>query len=391
MQFSILQPALRQALTLAGSHLGKSGVFGMVAIEAIGNELRVSARNLDSGINCFMPAIVTRAGGILLPEKLLADLVGNFSPERVDFDLDPKTSRVKISCQRSVATIPGVPLKEMPGIRSLYAANKDFAVSVPEPDAHLAFFGLESLRIAIESTTFAASDDDSRPTLTGIDLSLSGIAAKFAATDGYRLSVAQSELEAEFGEMVKMVIPSSRLDRLVKVLALGDRDSRVDMLFTRNWALFTVPCSGKSSISTIEIETALIDAKFPDYNGIIPKSRTNAIRVERDELKKALRVTGLYARDNANIVRFVLNDGVLKVTAESSETGNCSVEVNLIECESREPLMIAFNYKFLADYLDRAEPDLWMEFTTSMKPVKISSVASRDGNDFYVLMPMQPK
>ncbi len=391
MQFSILQPTLKQALALAGSHLGKGGVFGMVAIEAAGDQLRVSARNLDSGVNCFMSANVVQAGGVLLPEKLLADLVGNLPPERVDFDLDPKTSRVKISCHRSVATIPGVPLSEMPPIRSHYAANKDFAVSVPEPSAHLARFGLESLRSAIESTAFAASDDDSRPTLTGIDLTLSGIVAKFAATDGFRLAVTQSELESEFGEMVKMIIPSSRLDRLAKVLALGDQGGSVDMFFTHNWTLFTVSCNEKSALSVVEVEMSLIDAKFPDYNAIIPKQSSIGIRVVRDELKKALRVTGLYARDNANIVTLSIGGGQLKLIAKSFETGDCSVEVELRECDSHDHLLISFNFKLLADYLDRADAELYMRFTNSTRPAKISSAYSRDDSSFYIIMPMQPK
>ena len=81
MKFSILQPTLKQALALAGAHIGKGGPWGLVAIEATeSNELRISARDQDSGVNCFMPAVVARPGGILLPEKLLAELVGNLPP-----------------------------------------------------------------------------------------------------------------------------------------------------------------------------------------------------------------------------------------------------------------------------------------------------------------------
>ena len=392
MEFSILQPTLKQALTLAGAHIGKGGTFGTVAIEATeSNELRISARDQDSGVNCFMPATVTRPGGILLPEKLLAELVSNLPPERVDFEIDEKTSRVSISCHRSVATIPGVLLSDGFPLRSQYAAGKPFTTKEPEKGARLAVFGIESLRKAIEATAFAASVDESRPTLTGADVSVSGIAAKFATTDGFRLAVTQVQLEQEFGEQSRVIIPASRLGRLAKVVALGEQDSRVDMLFTNNWALFTVQCSEKSALSIVEVEMSLIDAKFPDYNAIIPKRSDIGIRVVRDELKKALRVTGLYARDNANIVTFAIGHGQLKLLAKSFETGDCSVEVELRECDSAEHLSIAFNFKLLADYLDRADSELYMQFTKATRPAKISSAYSRDDSSFYIIMPMQPK
>ena len=49
MKFSILQPTLKQALALAGAHIGKGGPWGLVAIEATeSNGLRVSARDQDN-------------------------------------------------------------------------------------------------------------------------------------------------------------------------------------------------------------------------------------------------------------------------------------------------------------------------------------------------------
>lgn len=396
MQFSITQSSLSKALSIVAPAVGKSSIFSMVALEAIdGAGLRLTARDIEGGISCFLSASVEESGGVLMPEKLLAELIGQFPPERVDFRAKSSNQRVEIKCARSVANIPYEAIERFPELRSNGGEHGFRAVPIGA-SARRAEFAADTLRQIIERTTFAASSDISRPTLTGVDVQLSGIAAKFATTDGFRLAIAEAALEQEFGEGAKTIIPAHRLNALTKLLAEASDASPVVMHFGGNWALFSIACGEKSPFTTVEMETALIDNKFPDYNAIIPKSSAMGVRVSRNELEKAISVAGLYARDNANIVRFkitnVNGETGLKVSATSPEMGDCAIDVNVSASDtSMDAFEIAFNYKFVLDYLRRADAELWIEFTNSVRPARIQSAYDRAGKDFYALMPMQPK
>lgn len=372
-------------------------IFSNILLEAIdGGGLRVMARDYEGGISCFLPANVERPGGVLLPEKLLKELIDQLPAERIDFYAKDSNQRVEIKCARSVANIPYAEMEGMPPLRSHHAAESPFLIRQMDPSARSAQFSPDALRSAIERTTFSASDDISRPTLAGVDLQLSGISARFAATDGFRLSVSEATLASEFGTAAKTIVPASRLESLAKLIALADEDKPLTMHFGEGWALFTVVASDRHTFSAVEMETSLIDSKFPDYNAIIPKSQNLGIRVVRNELEKAIQVAGLYARDNANIVKFKIvhadGEASLKVSATSAEMGDCAIDVDVREYDGDfNTFEIAFNYKFALDYLRRASAELWMEFTQPTRPAKIQSAYDREGNDFYVLMPMQPK
>ena len=86
--------------------------------------------------------------------------------------------------------------------------------------------------------------------------------------------------------------------RSLETKVLGPEDTTALMKSItpdRNQALFR--------LSNIEIVTQLIEGKFPDYNQIIPTSHSTRAVISTHDLMRAVRISVLFSRDVANIVR----------------------------------------------------------------------------------------
>jgi DNA polymerase-3 subunit beta len=138
----------------------------------------------------------------------------------------------------------------------------------------------------------------------------------------------------------------------------------------------------------------LIEAKFPPYEGIIPKSKETRTIVDTAPLLKAVRLAFLFARDNANIVRVNIlpssgASGQVRLSATSNEVGDNANEVDAM-VEGHE-LDIAFDARFLIDVLSRIdEPQVVLETTQQTRPGTIRPVGIGEDEFLHVVMPMHP-
>jgi DNA polymerase-3 subunit beta len=165
----------------------------------------------------------------------------------------------------------------------------------------------------------------------------------------------------------------------------------------RNQVLFQIwgRNEAKGGFHRVELVSQLIDARFPDYKAIIPKSYTTRTTVDTAALLKAVRVAILFARDNANIVRMHVSPpngdkgGQVKLTATSTEMGDNVNEIDaLVEGQD---LDIAFNAKYLMDVLSQIEqPQVVIETTQPTRPGAIRPVGMGEEEFLHVVMPMHP-
>jgi DNA polymerase-3 subunit beta len=139
----------------------------------------------------------------------------------------------------------------------------------------------------------------------------------------------------------------------------------------------------------------LIDARFPDYRAIIPKNKTTRTVVDTAALLKGVRVSFLFARDNANIIRLAVIPGTgehaghVRLTATSTEMGDNVNEIDaMVEGETVE---IAFNAKYLIDVLSQIDqPQVVLETTQPTRPGTIRPIGMGEEEFLHVVMPMHP-
>lgn len=373
MKLSVLQENLRKGLAIATRFIATRNtlpVLSNVLLATDNGKLKLSATNLEIGINVWAGAKVASEGAITIPARLLSDFVNSLPPERVDLKLDESTQTLNLKCARYESNIKGIAAEEFP----IVPVATESGVIQLEPS---------SLRTMIEQVAFAAASDESRPILTGVLVQFTEDSLTLAAADGFRLSVKRTN-GLKGIEPTEAIIPARALIELGRLM--GDQEKPVEVTITpaRKQILF--------HLDGIDVVTQLIEGKFPDYTQIIPKGYTTRSVMDTNALLKAARLSYLFARDAANTVLLQITpsgddlmNGRVTMVASSAELGDNVAEVDAsIEGGAME---IAFNARYLIDALGVIDsPQVALLTNGAASPGVVKAIG--DDNFTHVIMPM---
>jgi DNA polymerase-3 subunit beta len=373
MKVSCLQENLAKGLSVVGRAVSPRStlpVLGNVLLATDNGRLKLSATNLEVGINCWIGAKVEEEGATTIPARTFIDLVNALPPERVDMELVERTQTLNLQAGRSEANIKGIDAQEFP--------------LVPEPEGEGGILiDPEVLRAAIAQVALAAATDESRPILTGVLAKFEDALLTLAAADGFRLSVRTVELPRAVPDPFSIIIPSRALTELGRVSGEQEDPVTITVTPTRNQVIF--------QLTDIVLVSQLIDGNFPDYRQIIPQDRTTHTVVDTAGFLKACKTALIFARDAAHIARLhikpasELAPGSMIVSATSAETGDDVSELDAsIEGEEIE---VAFNVRYLIDVLSVVgTPQVGLDTTTSSSPGVLHPIGDADFT--HVIMPM---
>lgn len=406
MRVSCLQENLAKGLSIVGRAVSTRStlpVLGNILVEAKDNQLRLAATNLEISVNCWIGAKVEDEGAITVPARLLTEFVNSMPPEQIDMELAVRTQTLHLLCARYDANIKGIDAADFPiiPVAGTDADQMDEAAETLEGTS--IELNSDGLRSMIDQVIFAASNDESRPILTGVEVVFSPDNLRMAATDGYRLSLRSINLDqaaAGVEEDITVIVPAKSLGELARISADANSERPVQVIVTqaRNQVLFQVwgkPDEAKGGFHRVELVSQLIDARFPDYNAIVPKGYETRTVIDTASLLNAVRVASLFARDNANIIRLGVNPGngdqkgQVRLTATSAEMGENVNEIDaMVEGEELE---IAFDARYLIDVLNHVEqPQIVLETTESTRPGAIRPIGIGEEEFLHVVMPMHP-
>jgi DNA polymerase-3 subunit beta len=376
MKISCLQENLARGLATVGRAVATRStlpVLSNILLETDEGRLRLAATNLEIGINCWIGAKVEEEGSTTVPARLLTEFVNSLPPGQIDMELTERTQALNLKCARYEANIKGISASEFPDVPTAESIGG-------QNNLHLE---AEAFRRMIDQVVFAAATDESRPILTGVLAQFHQGGLTLAAADGFRLSVTSADVGADLDSAISAIIPARALAELSRIS--GEQEDPIELILTpqRNQILF--------HLSHTDLVSQLIDGKFPDYNQIVPKSRSTRSIVNTQELLKSVKVAFLFARDAANIIRFrvvpgnELAPGQIVITGTSAEFGDNVSEIDAnIEGEDIE---IAFNARYMIDALSvvgTAEVAL-----DTSNPSSPGVIRPLDGDDYLcVIMPM---
>ncbi|MFN3979494.1 MAG: DNA polymerase III subunit beta [Caldilinea sp.] len=402
MRVSCLQENLAKGLSIVGRAVSSRSTMPVLAnilIEASDNQLRLAATNLEIGVTCWIGAKVEDPGSITVPARLLTEFVNSLPPERIDMELIVRTQTLNLRCASFDANMKGIDAASFPIIPTVESVMGGADNGFEPLKIELPSSGLRKM---VDQVVFAASTDESRPTLTGVEVTFKEDRLTMAATDGYRLSVRSSIVDGVLpATPTTVIVPARSLSELARISADADETRPVQVLVTqeRNQILFQIWGKGSESkggaFHRVELASQLIDANFPDYRAIIPKTHTTRTVVDTAALLKAVRVAFLFARDNANIVRLKIQPangstpGHLNLAATSADMGD---SVNQLDAMVEgDDLEISFNAKYLIDVLSQIdEPQVIIETTQPTRPGTIRPVGMGEEEFLHVVMPMHP-
>ena len=375
MNVSVMQENLARGLQTVSRAVSARSTLPVLANVLLRTEragLRLTATNLEIGINYWVPGKVESEGALSVPAKLLTDLVASLPNQRVDLQVSPRDRSLRLVCGTNRSTIKGIDADEFPVV----GATSD------QPTTRVA---ARALRDGLAEVVFAAASDESRPILTGVLTRLRGTEMTLAAADNYRIAVKQLTLPSTVQPDLSIVVPARSYVELMRVLP--DSDDLVDVVVTPN----------KSQIlfhaGDVEIISRLIEGQFPNYEPVIPQSHNSRAVVDRDAFLAGARRASIFARDSANIVKLELpgddaeGDGArMAITAHAADLGDNADSVDArIEGAATS---IAFNARYLIDVLSNLGTDeAALELSGPLAPGVIRGVGQEDY--VHVIMPVR--
>lgn len=296
-----------------------------------GNELTVTATNLETTIISKVDVTGVEDGEIAVPAKILLETLKALPEQPISFTRDEDTN--------------GITLKSSYGEYKLTGDDAlDFPELPSEENTNSVTLNAEVLNKAITNTIFATSSDEMRMAMTGVLVQIDFNKIIFVATDAHKL------VKYTFGNIVSdetasFIIPKKSFQLLKNALS---QDGTVELSYNDTNAFF------KFEESTVICR--LVDAKYPDYTAVIPVENPNQLALGRRDFQNSLRRIAIYANKTTNQV--VLNIGEDNLTISSQDLDFSNEATEVLRCEYKgEPMTIGFNAKFLGEMLGVMESD----------------------------------
>jgi DNA polymerase III subunit beta len=356
---------LTQLQTVTRVASTRSAIQALSGVQVVagdsGSELR--ATDMDVSLRVPLRAETAREGVVVLPARLLLDVVRSLPAEQVSLELRAAEQDVELISGGATFHIRTLRAEDFPPFPEPGAED---GVAVP-----VGAFVETALKVA-----GSASRDETRPVLTGILVSASDRELRMVATDSYRLSVKETGLEAPLASAFEVNVPARALQELARVAA-GAEDGELRVSVLQNQVVF--------ELDGVVLSSRLIDGQFPNYRQLLPESFEHELRIAGAELTEVVRRISLLAQKNAPL-RLAFKPGELTVSAQTPDVGE-ALESLPVPFQG-EPLEIGFNPEFLRDGLEAVEEgDVLLKLISPLRPGLIES--GDDGGFRYLIMPIR--
>src|SRR3989344_3707157 len=329
---------------------GQLPVLGNVLLEAEKTGLSLAGTNLELGLRADVGGKVIEEGKITVPGRNLTEFVTSLlgsSPVELETDGE----KLKIKAGKFGATFAGIAATEFPIMPSFAKASEGHGPIK---------LSKKIISEIARQVAYAAAADESRPVLTGVKWSVASNQLSVTATDGFRLAkkkIQDSKFKIQ-EEIDGLILPA----RTILELARIEDSDEVEMQVVKenNQVIFK---TGK-----VEVISRVLEGNYPEVDKIIPNEWKTRVVLNKEELERAVRAAGIFARENNNIIKFSVQKLAFSVQAAAKESGESEIEIELEKMEGEEG-EISFNYRYVMDYLASVDKEnVVLEMSGNLAP-----------------------
>ena len=352
-----------QTVTRAASTRSAVQALSGVQLQAASDGIELRATDMEIGLRVPLEGEVVREGAVVLPARLLVDVVRSLPADELTLELRAAEQDVELNSGSATFHIRTLRLEDFP---PLPEPGGDDQLDVPGP----------ALVETVLKVARAASRDETRPVLTGVLVSAAEQELRMAATDSYRLAVKDTTLEAPLSRSFEANVPARALQELTRIVQHEGAD-RIGVSLRSNQVVFEA--------ASVVLSSRLIDGQFPNVRTLLPEAYEHELQLAGAEIADVVRRISLLAQKNAPL-RLSFAEGELTVSARTPDVGEARETVPVPF--QGEPLEIGFNPEFLRDGLEALEGgDLVLKLISPLRPGLIEAA---DGSGFvYLLMPIR--
>jgi DNA polymerase-3 subunit beta len=330
-----------------------------VLLRAEAGRLHLAATDMELSLRTSLEADVADEGAVVVPGRLLLDIVRQLPEGDVVIEHRPEEGIVHIECGTAsyrVHTYAAEDFPRLPEVETIPTHSVDRA----------------ALLDTVARVSRSASRDESRPVLTGILVRFEGDTLVMAATDSYRLAVKETALEGG-GLELEAIVPARALGELAR---LADGDS-IELGAHENQIAFH---AGDTWLTTRRI-----DGQFPNYKQLLPEAFEYEVPLTRSEVLEVVRRVSVMVQRNSPL-RLRFEEGTLTVSARTQDVGEAEESLP-VPFTAAEPLEIGFNAEFLREGIESMAAD---EITLHLiSPLRPAVIEGGDEDPTYLVMPIR--
>jgi DNA polymerase-3 subunit beta len=335
-------------------------ILANVLLEAEGEQVRLTATDLEVGVRVAVPARVTAGGAVTISARKLVEIVKELPAEPLTLKVQ-ENAWVALRCGGAAYKLVGLTPEDFPAVGT--GAGADW-ISL---DGRL-------LRDMLAQTSFAMSRDESRYALNGVLFAVQEKELRLVATDGHRLALAARPL-TEGRPAVSGIVPRKAVQEIQRVVGSGEE---VQVAIGENQFMLRMP--------NVLLLARLIEGTFPNYEQVVPRAHPHRITMSRPGLMAALRRVSVLSEERTKPVKFAFGSGALTLTAYSPDYGEA--EERLEVPYAGEEITIGFNSHYVLDALGaQAGEQVVLELKDGLSPGVVKSL--EDEGSLCVIMPMR--
>lgn len=333
MTFTVSSKAINDALVILSKVIASKNVLPILddfIIRLEGDTLHMTAADTENMMTATV--CITEGNGegcFAVNAKSMMEALKNMEEILLTFEFDEDTSKVKVSYQNGVFSLPTDKPDEFP---QPYSINPTLTMSIPE----------NILQENIARTVFATAQDELRPVMNGIFFDLTEESLNVVASDGHQLVrnkiLSIQATEDNNGSFILPKKPAHimkntlrKTDAVVSITADGSRVQFITDTFTLN--------------------SRLIEGRYPNYNSVIPKNNPNTLTVDRNTLMAALKRVSPFANSNSQLMRFQVQQHALRIEAEDYDFSKTAAESMTADYDGND-MSIGFKSSTLLGILD---------------------------------------
>ena len=335
-------------------------ILNCILIDASANEIKLTANDMELGIETVIEGEIVERGIIALDAKFFSEIVRKLPDNDVVIESDD-TFQTTITCAKAKFNIVG---KSGEDFSYLPYIEKNESISISQ----------FTLKDVVRQTIFSIADNDTNKLMTGELFEINENRLRVVSLDGHRISIRNIELKESYSPL-KVVVPGKTLQEISKILT-GEAEDMVDIFFADNHILF--------EFDETKVVSRLIEGEYFHIDQMLSSDYDTKVKINKREFLNCIdRATLLIREGDKKPIILNIQDGSLQLKINSF-VGSMNEEIE-IEKEGKD-LLIGFNPKFFIDALrviDDEEVTLYM-----VNPKAPCFIKDDAGTYVYLILPV---
>lgn len=337
-------------------------ILECILIDATDNQIKLTANDMELGIETKVEGTIEGRGKIALDAKLLSEIIRKLSggDSLITIDSDDKLNTT-ITCENSVFHIQG---KDGDEFSYLPYIERDHYICLSQ----------FTLKEVIRQTIFSISANDSNKMMTGELFEVRGNELKVVSLDGHRMSIRKIVLKDHYQD-IKVIVPGKTLGEISKILG-GDNEKEVLIFFSKNHILF--------EFDNTVVVSRLIEGEYFRIDQMLSSDYETKVEINKKELLSCIdRATLLVKESDKKPIIINITEGSMELKI-NSQIGSMKEQIDI--SKEGKDILIGFNPKFLIDALRVIDDEMVTVYLVN--PKAPCFIRDEDQSYIYLILPV---